>query len=378
MNQLDQKRGSTPDSAADLHVSCEELRSFVSSCLEKAGADRPSTEAVTRSLVGASLRGVDSHGVRLLPHYLKALAGGRINGSPRLNFARLSTGTGRLDADDGFGHLAGYRAIEAGIRLADENGIAAVTVINSSHFGAAGSYALAAAESGYLAIALCNSDKLVLPFDGVTPFHGTNPISFAAPVAGRRPYLIDMASSAIPLNRVLQYQAINRPLPRDVAVDKGGVMTTDAETAAALLPVGGADYGYKGAALAGLCEVLSSALTGMAFSHQLLSMAGPDYTTRRHLGHFFLVMKPEAFIEPHLYQEQIAVYLADLRAQPATPENRVMAAGDREWHEEANRLASGIPLDAAVAAEFAELAATFGLAELGHPYESPTGDAGPD
>jgi LDH2 family malate/lactate/ureidoglycolate dehydrogenase len=78
-------------------------------------------------------------------------------------------------------------------------------------------------------------------------------------------------------------------------------------------------------------------------------------------------MKPEAFIEPHLYQEQMSVYLEDLRSQPATPENRVMAAGDREWQEEAIRLASGIPLDAAVAAEFAELASTYGLAELGPP-----------
>jgi len=365
MNQENQKRGPAPGSTADLLVSSEEIRNFVSSCLDKSGADGPSSEAVTRSLVGASLRGVDSHGIRLLPHYLKALAGGRINGSPRLSFARLSAGTGRLDADDGFGHLAGYRAIEEGMRLADESGIAAVTVINSSHFGAAGSYPLAAAESGYLAIAVSNSDKLVLPFDGVKPFHGTNPISFAAPVAGSRPFLIDMATSSIPLNRVLQYRAINRPLPRDVAVDKQGTMTTDAGIAAALLPVGGADYGYKGAALAGLCEVLSSALTGMAFSHHLLSMAGPDYRTRRHLGHFFLVMKPEAFIDLHLYQEQMAVYLADLRSQPANPGTRVMAAGDREWREEEIRLASGIPLDSAVAAEFTELASTYGLAELG-------------
>jgi LDH2 family malate/lactate/ureidoglycolate dehydrogenase len=253
------------------------------------------------------------------------------------------------------------------MRLADENGIGAVTVTNSSHFGAAGSYPLAAAESGYLALAICNSDKLVLPYDGVKPFHGTNPFSFAAPVHGSRPFLLDMATSSIPLNRVLQYRAVNRPLPPHVAVDDAGDMTTDAGKAAALLPVGGADYGYKGAALAAMCEVLSSALTGMAFSHQLLSMAGPDYTTRRHLGHFFLVMKPEAFIDPARYREQMAVYLADLRRQAAYPGTRVMAPGDREWDQEIIRRAAGIPLDPAVRAEFSGLAGIYGLAPLGTP-----------
>ena len=348
-----------------MHIPSRDVEGFVAACLEQAGADRPSTEAVSRSLVGASLRGVDSHGIRLLPHYIRALRGGRINGSPKLSYQRLSAGTGRLDADDGFGHLAGYRAIEEGMRLAEENGLGAVTVVNSSHFGAAGSYTLAAAEAGYMAFAISNSDKLVLPFDGVRSFHGTNPFSFAAPVEGQRPFLLDMATSAIPLNRVLQYRAIDRPLPCDVAVDADGHMTTDPAAASALLPVGGADYGYKGAGLAALCEVLSAALTGMGFSHQLLSMAGPDYTTRRHLGHFFLVMKLQAFLDPRLYWLQMSGYLQDLRGQQATAGKHVMAPGDREWAEERDRLASGIPIDHAVQAEFAELAATYGLAPLG-------------
>lgn len=349
---------------SDQKVACEDVQRFVLECLNRAGADGPSASAVTRSLVEASCRGVDTHGIRLLPHYVKALTGGRINGTPNIRYDRLSGGTGRLDANDGFGHLAGYRAVEEGMRLADENGIGAVTVTNSSHFGAAGSYTIPAAEAGYLALALCNSDKLVLPYDGTTPFHGTNPISFAAPVAEGRPYLFDMATSSIPLNRVLQYRAIGRSLPPDVAVDEEGEMTTDPGRAVALLPVGGTGYGFKGAALAGMCEVLSSALTGMAFSNHLLSMGGPDYATRRHLGHFFLIMKPEAFIAPDLYQQHMAGYLAELRCQPAKPEARIMAPGDREWAEEAVRRKTGIPFDAAVWTEFLELAANFGLAPL--------------
>lgn len=366
MSQEHQESSSELDSG-DLpsrNVDSENVRSFVYTCLKKAGADNPSAEAVARSLEGASLRGVDSHGVRLLPHYIKALTGGRINGSPKLSYDRLSGSTGRLDADDGFGHLAGYRAIEEGVRLAEENGIGAVTVINSSHFGAAGSYTLSAAESGYIAIAVCNADKIVLPYDGLIPFHGTNPISFAAPVAEERPYLFDMATSSIPFNRVLLYQAIGCGLPPDVAVDEHGNMTTDAMQTSALLPAGGEGFGFKGAGLAGMCEVLSSALTGMAFSNHLLNMGGTDYTTRRHLGHFFLVLKPEAFIDPALYSELMAGYLADMRSQPARPNTRVMAPGDREWAEEALRLKEGIPFDPFVWNEFTELAEILDLVPL--------------
>jgi LDH2 family malate/lactate/ureidoglycolate dehydrogenase len=113
-----------------------------------------------------------------------------------------------------------------------------------------------------------------------------------------------------------------------------------------------------------MCEVLSSALTGMAFSNHLLSMGGPDYASRRHLGHFFLVMKPDAFVDPGLYRQQMAGYLAELRAQPSRPETRVLAPGDREWDEEAVRRDAGLPLDPAVWTEFAELAATLELEPL--------------
>ena len=326
-------------------VAQEELRRFAQAVARAAGADEPSAEAVMRALVGASLRGVDSHGVRLLPHYVKGLKGGRINGRPDMTFERRAAGAGTLDADDGLGHLAGYRAIGHGIEMAEEAGIAAVSVGRSSHFGAAGAYTLEAAEKGYLAIAVCNADDIVLPFDALAPFYGTNPISFAAPVAGERPYLVDMATSAIPWNRVLQYGALGRELPPEVAVDKDAGPTVRAEAAGSLLPLGGSAYGYKGAALAGMVEVLSAALTGMAFSFAMPAYRGPDFSTPRGLGQFYLVIKPGSFRPEGDFATAMAGYLAELRALPARDGAKVMAPGDREWAVEQARGRTGIPLD---------------------------------
>ncbi len=339
----------------------QELARFLGEALSAAGADIPSAEATVRALIGASLRGVDSHGVRLLPHYVKVLQGGRVKGRPQMRFEKRAAAVGNLDAGHALGHLAGYRAMEEAMTLAEEAGIGAVAVSNSSHFGAAGAYSLAAAEAGYLGLSVCNSDAAVLAHSGHSVFHGTNPISFAAPVAGERPYLIDMATSSIPFNRVLQFKAIGKTLPPEVTVDNQGQVTQDPSAADALLPLGGSTYGYKGAALAGMVEVMSAMLSGMRLSHEIPNMIASDWAEPRKMGQFFLALKPETFLPSAVYAERMAEYLKALRGERAQSGEKVMAAGDREWAVERNRCAEGIPLDTHNWQVFNELAESFGV-----------------
>jgi LDH2 family malate/lactate/ureidoglycolate dehydrogenase len=234
--------------------------------------------------------------------------------------------------------------VDHAISLVRETGIAAVSVVNSSHFGAAGAYALHAAEQGYVALSVCNSDSFVLAHDGVEPFHGTNPLAFAAPVAGSKPYLVDMATSVMPWNRVQDLMAKGLPLPQDVAVNNSGEPTTDPTESAALLPLGGIRYGYKGAALASMIEVLSAVMTGMPHCSSLLGLPGPDLSSHRTLGHFFIVIDSARFVSAELYIAGMNAYLSDLRSQRAKAGTMVMAPGDREWAVEEERRLHGIPL----------------------------------
>lgn len=344
------------DTSLDFRITHEDLARFIQATLAAVGANQASAQAVSRALVTASRMGTDSHGLRLLPHYVQALQGGRIKGAPNMVFQRRLAATGCLNADDGLGHLAGYTAMEHATAMADEVGIGAVAVGHSSHFGAAGCYALAAAERGYLGMAFCNSDPFVLLHDGAKPFHGTNPIAFAAPVAGESPYLLDMATSSIPWNRVQQFGAIGRQLPDQVAADAAGQVSRVPADIAALLPLGGSDFGFKGAGLGGMVEVLSSMLSGMQHGFRLLPMGGPDMATPRGVGHFFLAIKPDAFVDEGTFAQGLAAYLKDLRAQPASKNARVLAPGDREWRCQAQRDAQGVPLDVANQLAYAELA----------------------
>ncbi len=342
-----------------VRIRIADLSRLVCELLSRAGADEASAAAVTRSVIEASSRGVDTHGVILVPHYLRALLGGRINGSPQVRFEQRATAVGYLDADNGFGHLAGYEAITHAVRLARLCGVAAVSVGNSSHFGAAASYTLAAAREGLIALAVSHSDAVVVPHDGVRAFNGTNPLAFAAPVRDQEPLSVDLATSAIAWNRLVLLKQMNRPIPAEVVVDAAGRETADIDNAAALLALGGRGQGHKGAALASMIEILSSALTGMLHGHRLISMDGPDMSTPRRLGHFFLVLNPSAFVPAAVYDNLVANYLSDLRTQPAISGSTVLAPGDKEVRELEQRRESGIPVSDDTWARLSEFALRF-------------------
>jgi ureidoglycolate dehydrogenase (NAD+) len=346
---------------------------FVRNALVAAGTDFAAAGSVASALTATSLRGVDSHGIRLIVHYVKVVKGGRINACPRLSFQQTGPGTGIVDADNGFGHHASFFAMEHAEGLARDTGISAVSVINSSHFGSAGCYALHAAQRDLIAIAVCNSDSFVLPHDGIRPFHGTNPLAFAAPVPNERPYLVDMASSVIPWNRVQDLLNEHMELPPDVSVDSRGRPTTDPERSAALLPLGGIRYGYKGAALASMIEVLSAVITGMPHCSRLLPMGGPDLATHRRLGHFFIVIDPARFVSRSAFAGAMEAYLADLRAQDGREGARVLAPGDREWAVEDEREKFGIPVNDQLKRDFEALADGLQIERLQYLHQQSTG-----
>ncbi|SMQ72843.1 Malate/lactate/ureidoglycolate dehydrogenase, LDH2 family [Devosia lucknowensis] len=322
------------------------LRECVEARLAEAGASPGSRAAAGRAMLHASLVGVDSHGVRLAEHYCRMLGGGRLKRDPLLSVEHRGAGSAMVDGDDGLGHFAAYKAVEVGIALARTAGVGAVGVRRSSHLGAAGAYALAGAEQGFVTFATTNTDSMVALFDGAQKFHGTNPLAFAAPLPGERPWLLDMATSSIPLNRVMLHRSLDKTLPEGGAATPDGEPTTDPYAADMLLPLGGVDYGYKGAALAGVATLFSALLTGTTLDSDFIPMyGGDDISTPRNMGHFVLVIDPDKFAGRAAFGAAIARYVQSLRGSVPRAGGRVMAPGDREWAEMDERRATGIPVD---------------------------------
>ncbi|MFV0492857.1 MAG: Ldh family oxidoreductase [Pseudorhodobacter sp.] len=346
---------------ADLrHASYEALEQYCKAVFLAVGADSATARDATRSMMHGSLHGVDSHGVRLMAHYIKALEGGRLNKAPKPSFRRLRPGSGLLEADDAQGARATYLAMDHAMEMARETGIAGVGIRNSSHFGPAGAYAKHAADNGFMAFVTCNSDSLVRLHDGAERFHGTNPISISAPSGEADPWLLDMATSAIPFNRVHLYASLGQALPHKVASDERGEDTIDPNMAAMLAPVGG-EFGFKGAALGGVAELFSGILTGTKVSPDLDPMMDLDMGQPRGLGAFVMAIDPEGFIGAAIFREGIGHYLRLLRNSPAREGARVMAPGDREWAEAARRRREGIPLDPVTQEGFDAISKKYGI-----------------
>ncbi len=345
---------------AVVYAPIEKIDRFCRDVLDAIGADEATANAATRAMMHGSRLGVDSHGVRLLDHYVRAMEGGRVNRRPDVRIVHSLGAVAALDADHGHGALGAYRGMEHAVDLAEKFGIGAVSIRNSSHFGPAGAYAIAAAERGFIGLAVCNSDSFVRLHDGAMRFHGTNPIAFAVPVENNPPWLLDMATSAIPYNRVQLYRSLGVQLPEGVASDIGGENVRDPAQVEMLAPVGG-EFGFKGAGLAGVAEILSAVISGMRLSFDILPMPGPDMQTPRELGAFVLALKPGAFVDQAVFRAGMERYVEVLRSSPAREGMTVMAPGDREWKVAEERRRSGLPLDPATRDAFAALAEKHGL-----------------
>lgn len=317
--------------------------------LEGASASEASAEAATRAMLHASMHGIDSHGFRLTATYCRMIERGQVNPRPELKQLRTGPASMLIDADHGLGHYASYAAMTHACEMAREIGIGAVGVIGSSHNGAAGAYAVAGAEAGYFALSSTNADAAVALHGAADAFHGTNPIAVAAPVPGSRPWLLDMATSSIPLNRVFLYRVLGLELPEGVAADESGMTTSDPNAAAMLLPLGGPEFGFKGAGLAGLVTILCAVMTGATLDPFMAKMSRAASFEHRNCGHFFLAIDPGRFVGKEAFGNAMAAYLSALRNTPAKAGEKVMAPGDREW-DIAEQRASGIPIDMETAA----------------------------
>ena len=255
--------------AGVLNVGAAVLTEWAIACLRHFELPEDDARCLAESLVQTSLWGIDSHGIARLTHYLNRLTHGSIRARPEIVVTRSGPGTAQVAGDRGLGIVVAHRANRVAIELARENGIGAVGVSDSSHCGAVGLYSRVAAREGLIGMAFTHSDKIAAPFGGHRPFLGTNPISLAFPREGSEPVCLDMATTSIPWNRVMNARREGAAIAPGVAVDGEGGDTTDAQAANALRPLGGPDYGHKGYGLALIVELLCGPLNGNPYGPQI-------------------------------------------------------------------------------------------------------------
>ena len=304
-----------------------------------------------------SVRGTDSHGIARLPVYIERLRGGVLNPRPRPSVVRRDGAVAVIDGDQGPGQVAALFATDVSIELACEHGAGVVAVRRSAHFGAAAYYAMRAAGQGRVAMAMTNTEPLVIPHGGADRALGTNPICLAAP-AGDGIFNLDMATSQVAMNRVWNARDEGRPIPEGWGVDADGRTTTDAAAVVAGMPLGG----YKGYGLALMVEVLCGVLAGAGVRDGVGELYG-EGSGPQDTGHFHLAIDPERTVGRDRFAAVLGGLLAELRAIPPSPGfDEVLVPGDPEDRARAERERSGVPVEPALWSTLRALGDELGVA----------------
>lgn len=331
------------------------LRAIMLRTLGARGVQPEAVDHVVSSIIQTSLRGVDSHGIQLFPHYCRVAETGRINAAPKLTFDQSAAGTAILDADHAYGHHAGAIAMDHAIKCAKEVGIACVAVRNSSHFGAAAYFALRAPDAGCIGFAFTNADALLKAERAKHAFTGTNPICFTAPIAGEEPFCFDAATSLVSWNKVVNARRTGAELGEEWACDESGLPVIDANAARSLQPAGH----HKGYGLSIVVDILCALLAGGGISKDLLPMY-KHVDVRRSISHCFMAIDVEKFAALADFAERMRGMVERARGlEPLDPTLPVLVPGDPEKQAFVERKANGIPIDDAKLAEFVALTSDF-------------------
>ncbi len=322
-------------------------------------------ETAVELVVEADLRGIDSHGIGMLPTYDQRRRDGKIDPLAEVCTLREGPVLTLVDAGHGLGHPAARFAMERACDKAALAGLGVSVVVHSNHFGAAGVYSTIAAERGLIGFACTGTtQRSVVPTGAREPRFSTNPIAFAASPAEGDPFSLDMATSTVAVGKVNIARRAGKPLPEGWALRPDGRPETDAAAAfdakpKRLTPLGGNRTlgSHKGYGLAVMVDILASVLGGANVGGIDLGTGEPGRFIE--VGHFFLALDPAFFNAD--FAADLGGLMAELRASPpADPAQPVLVPGDPEHEARRERLRTGLPMTETLFEEIRAVAAGSG------------------
>ena len=342
-----------------LLVPAPTLKAFIVSVFDRWGTPPAIAELTADLMVRTDLRGVDSHGVGMLPTYLRWQRQGWIVPAAEPKIVRDEGTTAVVDGQQAFGHYTSTLAMELAIAKARAHGVGFVTCRNSNHYGAAANYSMMALAHDMIGLSMTNAGPAVVPTHGRQAMLGTNPLSLAAPAGHQAPFVLDMATSTVAIGKLSVALRWGRPIPAGWALDEGGQPTTDPTVAyqtRLMTPLGATRElgGHKGYGLAVMVDILAGVLAGALFAG--VRQRDPD-PIRADIGHFFGAIDVARFRDLAAFKTDMDDLLHALKdSTKAEGQERIYVAGEPEWECEQRRRREGIPLAPGLVTQLREVA----------------------
>lgn len=365
MNPPDAQTASATE--LDTYFNAAQTNAWLTDVFQKCGMPTDAASRLAHGVVDPAVRGIDSHGLIRIPQYVENLVSGAVNPTANMSWVIEAGAIAVLDADRGSGHVAMSIAMERAIQMAHDAGIGAVSVRNSSHFGAAATYASMASAHHCIGMVFTNGSPVMVPYGGRQAKLSNNPIAISAPGGDKPDVVSDFAMSMGAGGKIRLARMKGEQIPEGWALDKDGNPTTDpaAATGGLLLPIAG----HKGYAFAFMSEILAGVLSGSAMAsaviRQGVASIGQVVEDRPKSGpgrgHFCIAINVEAFMPIDEFGSRIGSLIDEMHSTPTLAGfDRVLVPGELETETSARRLADGIPVPSSVfaAIDHAVLTAT--------------------
>lgn len=351
------------------YVSWDQIGSFMIDVFKAYGVPEEDARICADVLMESDRRGIESHGCnRFKPIYLDRIEKGTLLPVTEIEILKETPTTLVMDAHDGMGMVASYHMMERLIEKAKQFGMAGGAIKNSTHYGIAGYWTNMAAKEGLVGITGTNARPSIAPTFGVENMMGTNPLTISLPTDEEFPFCLDCATSIVQRGKIEYYARSGKDTPAGMVVAHDGRALTDSneilkmlvDGTAALAPLGGGPgdemAGYKGYGYAAVVEILSAALAGGEFMKALTGVSEDGKPQMYHLGHFFFVVDPDAFMGKETFKRIAGEICRALRSSEKAPgHDRIYTAGEKEYLAWLDRKDKGVPVGEAVQKELTAL-----------------------
>ncbi|MBR3525393.1 MAG: Ldh family oxidoreductase [Lachnospiraceae bacterium] len=355
-------------------VPWKQMNDFITDAFKGYGVPEEDAKICADVLLESDRRGIESHGCnRFKPIYIDRIVKGTLLPVTDIEIIKETPTTLVMDAHDGMGMVASYRMMEKLIEKAKAYGMAGGAIRNSTHYGIAGYWTGMAAKEGMVGISGTNARPSIAPTFGVENMLGTNPLTFSLPTDEEFPFCLDCATSIVQRGRIEYYAREGKETPKGTVISENGEAMTDSKEilkalvdgTAALAPLGGIGEelaGYKGYGYATVVEILSAALAGGEFMKALSGTDQDGKARMYHLGHFFFVVDPDAFMGREEFKKTAGEICRALRASKKAPgESRIYTAGEKEYEVWLYRKDKGVPVGESVQKDIIAVRDALGL-----------------
>ena len=315
--------------------------------LEATGLNRSDAGALLDSMMVPSLRGHDSHGIRLVMQMANRYLSNPKAPIDKPEILSDSEATAVWDLKFGNGAvLAAVRATEMAIAKAEKSGISTVALRNVMGLASIGYFTEMIARKDMIGMMFTQSSNPVAPpWGGASRVLGTSPIAVAIPAKNEKPILIDMATTASASRALgpLIQEVISKgeQLPPGLILDDEGMPTTDPTkyqpqgTAGSMANMSNNAKGY---AVQLLAEILGGVLTGGDPHGDML--AGRRFTN----GSTILAINVAFFTDVNTFKERVDERIRFIKgSKKAKGLDEILLPGERGFKVEAKRRKEGIP-----------------------------------